>query len=397
MPWKTITRKELYEEVWSTPVSKLAPKYNLSDVGFAKFCRRCDVPRPPRGYWARIEAGQKVKRTPLSRSNENGEIKVHIPDPEEVDAMEKAKVTTEKRESLIPKIEIAETLRGCHKLVSDTNEAFEGAKKQDDGILQVPKGSKLDLIVSRDQLRRSLLIISALLKTFESLGHKVSSGPTITVDGQSVSLSIREGTKAVEEELEASTESVTGRYDFFSERKRKKQIPSGLLTVSIPEAVGYWANGCRKNWKDAKTQRIENCMNSIVAGVLEVASKKQEHEISLKQEAIKKAAEEKRLRLEAADRAKKREEQKLEQRKLDKLLAQAKDLRRSREIRDFVVYVRQAHECKGSKIEVESELGKYLVWAELQADRLDPTVAAPETILDEVIPDEPSHSPYRHW
>lgn len=62
MPWKTITRQELYDEVWSMAVSKLAPKYNLSEVGFAKFCKRCDIPRPPRGYWAKLEAGKKVKK-----------------------------------------------------------------------------------------------------------------------------------------------------------------------------------------------------------------------------------------------------------------------------------------------------------------------------------------------
>lgn len=237
MPWKTITRKELYDEVWSTPVSKLAPKYNLSDVGFAKFCRRCDIPRPPRGYCAKLEAGQEVKRTPLPKHDEEGEIKVHVPEPGEVEAKEKARVETEKRENLLPKIEVAESLRGCHRLVSDANDAFEGVKKRDDGLLQTPEGCQLDLLVSREQLRRSLLVMSALLKAFESLGHKVSSGPMIEVNGQAVTLTIREAIKTVEEEFEASKESITGRYDFFSERKRKKQVPSGLLTVLVPEAI----------------------------------------------------------------------------------------------------------------------------------------------------------------
>lgn len=78
--------------------------------------------------------------------------------------------------------------------------------------------------------------MSALLKAFESLGHKISSGPKIEVNGQAVTLTIREATKTVEEEFEASKESITGHYDFFSERKRKKQVPSGLLTVLVPEA-----------------------------------------------------------------------------------------------------------------------------------------------------------------
>ncbi len=351
------------------------------------------------GYWARLEAGQKVRRTPLPKHDEEGEIRVHVPEPGEVEAKakEKARVETEKCENLLPKIEVAENLRGCHRLASATNDALEGAKKRDDGLLHVPEGCQLDLLVSRDQLRRSLLVMSALLKAFESLGHKVSSGPKIEVNSQTVTLTIREATKTVEEEFEASKESITGHYDFFSERKRKRQVPSGSLTVLVPEADSYWACGCRKQWKDAKTQRIENCLNSIVVGVLEIAEKKREHEIKQEQEAIKKVEEEKRQRLQAAERAKKREEQKQEQRKLDSLLAQASDLGRCREIREFVAYVRQVHESKGSKIDVDSELGKYLAWAELQADRLDPTMDSPKTILDEVIPDESTFSSYRRW
>src|SRR5689334_12506828 len=61
----TMTREELYRLVWSTPVHELAKKYGLSDVGFAKCCRRVEVPRPPRGYWAKIAAGQKPRKTRL--------------------------------------------------------------------------------------------------------------------------------------------------------------------------------------------------------------------------------------------------------------------------------------------------------------------------------------------
>ncbi len=239
--------------------------------------------------------------------------------------------------------------------------------------------------------------MSALLKAFESLGHKVSAGPTIEINSQSLTLMIREATKTVEEEVEVSKDSFTGRYDFFSERKRKKLVPSGLLTLLVPEGDSYWASGCRKQWKDAKTQRLENCLNSIVVGVLAIAEKKLEHETKQKQEAIRKAEAEKIQRQQAAERAKKREQQKEEQRKLEGLLAQASDLKRSREIREFIAYVRQAHERNGAIIGVDSELGKYLAWAELQADRLDPTINSPKTILDEVIPEESSFSSHRRW
>jgi hypothetical protein len=61
------TRQQLYELVWAGPITTLAKTLAISDVGLAKACRRGDIPVPPRGYWARLNAGQRVARTPLPR------------------------------------------------------------------------------------------------------------------------------------------------------------------------------------------------------------------------------------------------------------------------------------------------------------------------------------------
>lgn len=54
--WHMVTRGQLYEEVWSMPLSQLCERYGLSDNGLRKVCRRLSVPVPPRGYWAKVEA-----------------------------------------------------------------------------------------------------------------------------------------------------------------------------------------------------------------------------------------------------------------------------------------------------------------------------------------------------
>ena len=59
------TRQQLYELVWSGPITTLAKSLSLSDVGLAKACRRGDIPLPPRGYWARLAAGKRVIRPAL--------------------------------------------------------------------------------------------------------------------------------------------------------------------------------------------------------------------------------------------------------------------------------------------------------------------------------------------
>lgn len=50
-----LTRTELYELVWSEPMTKLAKRFGISDVGLAKACRRAGIPVPERGYWAKSQ------------------------------------------------------------------------------------------------------------------------------------------------------------------------------------------------------------------------------------------------------------------------------------------------------------------------------------------------------
>lgn len=65
-------RERLYEEVWSEPTQKIARKYGISDVALSKVCELLQVPKPPRGYWAKKSAGKSVPRRsklrPLQRA-----------------------------------------------------------------------------------------------------------------------------------------------------------------------------------------------------------------------------------------------------------------------------------------------------------------------------------------
>jgi hypothetical protein len=58
-------REELYEEVWSRPVSQVAKSYRISGVYLGRVCRVLRVPVPPRGYWAKLRSGKHVRRPPL--------------------------------------------------------------------------------------------------------------------------------------------------------------------------------------------------------------------------------------------------------------------------------------------------------------------------------------------
>lgn len=56
-----VTRQELYELVWSRPLSRLAGDLGISGNALARICDRLLVPHPKRGYWS---AGEDAPRGP---------------------------------------------------------------------------------------------------------------------------------------------------------------------------------------------------------------------------------------------------------------------------------------------------------------------------------------------
>ena len=55
-----VTRQELYDLVWSKPMSKLALEYNMSDNGLRKICKKFDIPLPLVGHWQKIQYNKKI-------------------------------------------------------------------------------------------------------------------------------------------------------------------------------------------------------------------------------------------------------------------------------------------------------------------------------------------------
>jgi hypothetical protein len=85
-----IRRDELYQKVWSKPMTTLAKGYGISDVSLGKICKKLNIPKPEAGYWAKIAAGKIVKQKelpPLQKGESDtyelspeGNLKIDLPD-----------------------------------------------------------------------------------------------------------------------------------------------------------------------------------------------------------------------------------------------------------------------------------------------------------------------------
>ncbi len=73
MAGREISREELFAMVWERPTREVAKKLGVSDVTIGKLCARLQVPKPRRGYWARVHSGQTPRRPPLGAFREEVE------------------------------------------------------------------------------------------------------------------------------------------------------------------------------------------------------------------------------------------------------------------------------------------------------------------------------------
>ena len=167
-----LRRDALYEQVWTTPISRLAQTYGLSDNGLRKICRKLHVPTPGRGYWTKRQHGRDVVPTPLS-DLPDGAPDVHVihrqpaaPEDEapEDEASKELPAGEARRAPVleVASITVPSRLRAPQPLVARTREAFKEAVTDQYGRRCPAEG--LHVMVGPDQVRRALRILDTLLK-----------------------------------------------------------------------------------------------------------------------------------------------------------------------------------------------------------------------------------------
>lgn len=269
-----ITRKDLYELVWKEPVQRLARRYGFSDVWLARVCRNYNIPRPPRGYWARIQSGQKVPRTPLPKEKEDPSIWLNVrpPGSKEQRVMEDEAFS---RRQAIPKISVPEMLKAPHPLIEASSRILDTCASDSTGIVIPPGGQCLDIRVSRESIPRSLLIMDALIKTLDAMGFETSiSEKSTRVKVLDAFLSIGIGEELYRRRLKAINLNLDGYYQFGYNLFEVQPLPSGRLYLTIGDLGFYAAGEYRKTWRDTESTRLEDSLKGFISGLIKAATLK---------------------------------------------------------------------------------------------------------------------------
>lgn len=362
-----INREQLHQQVWKIPMTKLAPLYNLSNTELKKICDRFKIPTPKAGYWSKLSFGKPEDIVQLPKwkicvpCNIKSQKKILTATllPKTVDIpgeihkpIKILELTTKKVDH---RIMVKKNLTTPHDLIEKAQKELKACSPDNYGRLSTRRAIAIN--VSRDNVKRALLIMDTIFKWFEKLGYKIrkpsneSSLTLIVVDGIDIEIEIIEKSK-----LTGKVKSNWG-YEY------NQYKPSGELTLKINTYT--YKSKVQTNWSDGKMQTIEELLNSFIDSVFTIVLIRQKENERREQE-----------RLAQEERRKNRiyEEQcaQYENQLIETLIKQSNDMAVSVRIREYVSAVEQRARIQFSDENYPKELSDWLEWANKQADNLDP-------------------------
>jgi molybdopterin converting factor small subunit len=368
------SRKELYDQVWSTPMIKLAKRYGLSDRGLSKICNKHDIPCPPRGYWAKLQAGKKVKKIPLPSTESTDVIKI---EDSPVKKSEKEISENFIEENKIESIPVKKTLKGAHPLIKQTSYYLKTVSKKADEMLEPPKDKYLDITVSPGALRRGLLIMDAVIRVLESKGFPVvieNSRTQVKIFDINIKILLKEEYKTVPKKPKDHDLDYSYQFGYTSKYSAHSydRFPSGILCLSIDE----WTGGTQqKNWRDTKSAVLEDRLPKFMSGLIQIAATKSE-ETKQRKEEERLREERKRIFQQKVD------EYSLEKERVSGLLEGSDNWNRAFVLRQYIAEVEKCLKNGDSISFIEGSAEAWIEWAKNQADRLDPLKDSRPSILD---------------
>ena len=350
---KTLSRQQLYDLVWTRPVTELAKEFEVSEYILWSICKKHNVPRPGMHYWHKLKRGIKPE-TPSLPTGPNEQITI-ARDPfrpgRRLDAGQPPSALNEKAlEDL--KITFRDSVAEAHKLVRATKANLSSYTNFRDCYEANGREPHLWIDVSKATLTRALLLLDAIVRGLESLGIKMEGDKAI-IGNEHVRFGVYERTDREEAD---NSKSPWNKY---------KYILTGVLTFRIQTVSKTYA------WSDEPGKPLEKRTKFLIREIFVVADKMKEHTACLNE--FHRRMDEERKRDEEAWRileqqqAEVRRRQEQEQLRRQKLEQAAHNWDQSRRLCSFL------NECEnviGASHSAEAAV--YLTWARNHAKRLDP-------------------------
>ena len=315
-------------------MTKLAQRYGLSDRGLAKTCDRMGISVPGRGYWAKVHSGRVPPQTKLPKIkagqramvvlNKRGHILDESKELQEVAGYIEFVMDPE-NQILVPD-ELIDPL----PLIEKTAKSLRGAGADDHGMVRPRAKRCLDVRVGKESIDRAARIMDTLVKALDAhnieLVHTENKewGTQLVVDGEALGFRLEE------------------------KARREKYIPTPAEQKELDKDSWY---------------RYKLAAHQKAARIERERQKREWAEQERREEILRQQIEQ-------------------EQKRLDKFTEQAKAWQEAQQLRAYIEAVRSAGYYPLRAITDGRNINEWCLWAKEQADRLDPTIASPPSVLN---------------
>ncbi|WP_111308678.1 hypothetical protein [Confluentibacter sediminis] len=341
MEYKEITRKQLYDLVWSAPMITLSKQLNVNSAYLKKLCVDFDIPTPSIGYWSKLKHGKNTEKSLLQ-----GDFNIAI----KLDVVKKA----------INKIalKVPEKLLKPDELVAIAKKDLSGKEishwHRAKGMVTTSKGV-LNITVTPKLVTRALIFMDIFIKLAKERGFKIwfknYYGTVISIQGIDSPIYLREKNKRV----------VVKNNSGWNETKL---VPIGELVLKRDDYP-------RMEWHDSKNIKLEAKIPDILKYFEEQAIKEKADEIKRE---IRRKEQERQQKIE--DDIKQLRENEIE--KFNHFYENTKRYRKAVNLRAFV-NAKKEYAIKTNTLDKAIE--NWIEWANAKADWLDPIISKKDDIL----------------
>lgn len=356
-----LSRQELYDMVWSKPMTTLAKEFNLSDNGLRKICKKHDIPIPKVGHWEKLKYGHQSAITKLSKQGNNDVKSI------EINVLEKSRPNPENGSDFLSKItsnqklilQVQHNLTKPDQIIIDTKEELEIRQKPWDHPSRRSRKSKdcLNISVSKELLPRALRIFDNLIKNLRLLNYNFvfnySETEIMSFDNIKISIGLREKCNATF-------------VDNGSLWRTRELTYNGILCLKLNQC---WYI---KEFTDTASTQLEEKIPNILAKIEELFQREREQRVRIEIER------EERKRLEEIAKA----IQKAKEDELKKFL----DFYKSAHRWDHYMILKRYYDMiQSTATENDSESNReWLDWAKAKLDWYNPTLDKQDVLFNDV-------------
>ena len=358
------TRQELYDLVWSTPLTTLTLKYRISFHKLRSTCVKMNIPLPDYGHWMRIQYHKSVHIKELS-DNFDGENNATFAINDETDRVTpntlddrkdlKNEILSDKRLSK----NVSAKLRNPDTLIVTALNDLNNNKHPDYSTgLITTSGKLLDITVAPKNIGRALRFMNTFIKLLRDRGHDVkitNNGTCAIVFGEEIVIRLQEKLRI---------EESANKYGWNS----RKYFPSDILTFRMWKTFRFhqkvWGTGMKV---------IEELLPDILVW-LEMLAKKEKEERIRREEEHKVWLEKQKIENEL------KEKKDNEFKRFKRMFHQANLLHKANILRDYVKSVEKCGIIQGRS---SQELHDWVDWANNKINWFDPLINQTDPILND--------------